>query len=1126
MVTFNNYIQKRKNKNRFKFIIFLTIFLLLKSPVKSFKYFKAFNILSNDLLLISDEGIIKYNTESDTQNLVVSSNLVSESNLEYITFSQFPSNEGGYIICRINEYIYILSEDATVSYGKITLEEIKDQHIELITYTTEDLKKFFIICYINNVMKITTIMHEINLVNFESSEIKYQNWNIITYEDGSIGTISLRSIGCKIINVQTKQNILTCFVSTSDNLCMNAISFDQDNNFTVIDISKHQISNNQIALITVDNSPNKRKSLVCYHDNGKFLCTVYNSETKEWSNIDTELENCNFYQYNRGLKYINDEYFIYCYNSIEKVTFFKLDEEFSSIQFNDEGKCFFNIQECYQIFTSSIVFNKNQNKYSLLFDCSYSNGNVFRISNINNTCHELVKEINISLSNSQLPKTNSYSDNLNYIDFYEFGDIIKGRTNKTKEDIENNLDEIIDEIEIGERYEIEGNDYNIKISPVNLIDTFNSTYVEFSICEQILRNQNKIPENEVLTILQIEIDKLNCNSLTNQVEYAIYNGQKIKLDLSYCKNVNIKVYYEINDPSLINTSMVSYYSELGIDIYNSKDSFFNDICYSYSNTDTDIILKDRVLDIYQNYSLCDNYCEYEEIDIELMIVKCSCKVKTKVNVEISEPIFVEIIEDSFKDSNFGIIFCYNLVFSLENKLKNIGLWIFGFFILCNIILFIIFFIVGIKSIRLFVYKEMRKHKYIAKLEHSSPLKKNKKVKFENVNLNKGDSLFSSQKYNILKENIQKEEKGSFEKFYRVQIKRNTNRSNKTNNNVKKVKIVDNPITIVKLKNRVHKYKNKFYESAKNFSKNNKNENEKNIISFNLETKRKIIESENNTLHKNEIEEDEDKQKCPGYYHLIQIDASNQKNNAPPESKYILDNYDYECAIEYEKRSFCRIYYICLLSYENILNTFFFKSSLEIKPLKLTLFIFSYLCDLALNGLFYFNENISDRYHYNGNNLFWFTLLNNLTIDLTSSLVSYILVKLLDFLIDSKESIEDLFRKHEKKMRKNKKYKVKNTNIIKIYQELKKIYKILKIKIAFYIIFEFLFLLFFLYYITAFCEVYKNTQISWLYDSFISFLISIGVEFFISFLVAIFYIISVKCRFRIMYKIVIFFYGLG
>ena len=279
-------------------------------------------------------------------------------------------------------------------------------------------------------------------------------------------------------------------------------------------------------------------------------------------------------------------------------------------------------------------------------------------------------------------------------------------------------------------------------------------------------------------------------------------------------------------------------------------------------------------------------------------------------------------------------------------------------------------------------------------------------------------------------------------------------------------------------------------------------------------------------HKDEIEENEKNKKCPGYYNLIQINSKNEENNDPPNSLYILDNYDYECAIKYERRHFWRIFYICFLSYDNIINTFFFKTPLEIQSLRSILFIFNFICDSALNALFYLNQNISDKYHYQGDNLYFFTLLNNLTISISSTIFSYVLVKPLNYLNNSKDSIENLFRYHENIMRKDKKYKVSNDDIIKIYKNLDSIYRILKIKIVFYIIIEFLLLLFFFYYITAFCEVYKNTQISWISDSFVSFLMSILFEIAMSFLVASFYMISIKYRFKSLYSIVMFFYNLG
>ena len=738
-----------KNSYNFKLLLFFRIFFLLEVPVISFKYFKAFNILSKDVLLISDEGIIKYNIEPDIRYLIVPISMENPSiTIEYITVNQFSSDYGGYIICRINEYIYLLSEDASISYGNITVSDIHEQYIDLIPYIMSDSKKSFIICYINDQMEVSTILYEVNIPQFEESKVISQKSQKIEYEEGKIAAISLRGIGCKIIDIESKQNILTCFVTSNDNY-MNAISLDQENNFNQIEVNRKYI-NAISSLVTAENGPNKINSLVCFFDNSSLECIKYNSISKEWSNITTFFNGCQFFQHNRGLKYINEEYLVYCYISYKEINYTKLDEEYNIKQFNEDGKCKVNIEYCYTMYSSTLFYNKNENNYSLLTECVFK-GNKFRIININDNCELTIKDLNTTLQtiltpiiieystlissispienslieNSSIYKSTSESisvpvllsiDDLNEIDFYDKGEIIKGKTNQSKEDI--NLDKIIKAIEIGKKYEIDGNGYNIRISPVNLIDTFNSTYVEFSICEQILRKQYNLTKDEIITILQIEIDKLNENALTNQVEYEIYSSDKKKLNLSYCKDVKIKVNYEINNPSLINKTMVSQYSDLGIDIFDSQHSFFNDICYSYDNTENDIILKDRVLDIFQNYSLCDNGCDYDQIDINTMTVICSCQVKNEINVEIAEPVFGTIIQDAFKDSNFGVLLCYNLVFSLDYKTKNIGFWISLSLIIINIILIVVYSIYGIKSIKIYVYSEMRKNNYIVKIDSS------------------------------------------------------------------------------------------------------------------------------------------------------------------------------------------------------------------------------------------------------------------------------------------------------------------------------------------------------------------------------------------------------------------------
>ncbi len=127
------------------------------------------------------------------------------------------------------------------------------------------------------------------------------------------------------------------------------------------------------------------------------------------------------------------------------------------------------------------------------------------------------------------------------------------------------------------------------------------------------------------------------------------------------------------------------------------------------------------------------------------------------------------------------------------------------------------------------------------------------------------------------------------------------------------------------------------------------------------------------------------------YPLILINANNSEKHEIIKSNHILNIYDYDEAIIYDQRSFIRILFIFLISKDNLLNIVFFNPPLELKPLRVCIFIFKYSCDLALNALFYLSKNISDKYHYTGANRLLFSLINNITKSLTSTIISFALL---------------------------------------------------------------------------------------------------------------------------------------
>ena len=111
------------------------------------------------------------------------------------------------------------------------------------------------------------------------------------------------------------------------------------------------------------------------------------------------------------------------------------------------------------------------------------------------------------------------------------------------------------------------------------------------------------------------------------------------------------------------------------------------------------------------------------------------------------------------------------------------------------------------------------------------------------------------------------------------------------------------------------------------------------------------------------------------------------------------------------------------------------------------------------------------------------------------------------------------------MRKDKNYKVNKNKKYKIIEKVKKISSRLKCCIRIFIIIEFIIMIFFYYFVTAFCEVYKKTQSAWLYDFFISFLISFSTEIIVSFIIALFYFLSIRYKIRFVYNIALFLYNL-
>ena len=1162
-------ISKANSNIKRKMIFIFLLFLITK--VQTVQIFKVIYSYERFYFFITQQYIALYNMELDNINTLIEFNdnpiITTEKELEMISVGRFKYNSEPQNLMVIKNYIYSLSNNAF--FCQKTINGIEGYSSQVIPFKCTDSLCYYIIGFINSNKILYLDLYEASLSNCEPNN-KVSSLNI--------NNIGLDYINCQIMKSASYDEVLTCFYRNSNSKDIIASSFSIDmtsknlNNITSLYSSKET---NGAKIIKSILSEDETKAYVCFiNDDNNCDCLIYNIITNEWSNYNTYLNNCLSKLSSLFFDYydITNEFFLYCFESESEINLIKLNKNFELISIDDHN-IYDGIKDCLEYIYSSLIYDSTKITIFSLCDNDF---NVYEIgeytydipttkittikktilttipttliNTIKSTIFEtfpmtriqtteqktiqsnmlttnIISTIIQKLNPSTIIKTSSFKSpsfltstisNLlsSSINHYKENEtiIIQEKSNKTKEEIIGNLNEVMKDYDIGKVYEIFGDEYNIKISPINTNSYKNiSTYIDFSNCENILRASYGLSSSSILTVYQLEIDNKNEQSLINDVEYAVFDENKNQLSLSVCKDEIIEINYQL-DTSKINISKVYYYAELGIDVFNIEHEFFNDICFSYSENGSDMILTDRISDIYENYSVCENNCKYDKVNLTQNTVSCKCTVKTYVDAVVEPPRLYVIIRDSFKDSNVAVIKCFNLVFNYKNKAHNIGFWIFTFLILLHIPFFIQYFASNINPIKTYIFNEMTEFNYIYKI--FNPTKKrinrnnnnNIKIHDSRLSILKSINVDNKKLNGNINKNGQKKKKKNFHRNSKIRINTSINKDEQNNNkfvrkNLKTKTVVYNNIQnspIFKFDNKVYN-QNYIDQKEKNF----REDTDKNLPNYKED---KIILS-------------------PKYYSLINIDANNSKIVESQNSNFLLDTFDFNTAIKYDKRKFCKIFYICILTKENIINIIFFKTPLDLFSLRFCLFIFIYSSDLAFNTIFYSNENISEKYHYKGNSLFIFSLINNLIQSLISSIVSIILVNSFQHMIDSRNHYEDVFKEEEIKMRKNKNYKVNKEIKLKIIDKIRLISSKLKYKIILFIIIEFTFMLFFYYFVTAFCEVYKQTQISWLYDFFLSFLISLAAEILGSLLIAIFYIVSLKYKLKILYQIIIFLYNI-
>jgi len=226
------------------------------------------------------------------------------------------------------------------------------------------------------------------------------------------------------------------------------------------------------------------------------------------------------------------------------------------------------------------------------------------------------------------------------------------------------------------------NNYTITLQRINLHDKNNFCISNYSLnISQVHLDEcyNKILEknNQIENAINLQVD-FRDNS--NGVNYLLYSPDLKKiLDLKVCEDMDVIIdkYVHMND--ILIDKYLTLLSQ-GYNMFNINDKFYTDACTTYTtNFGTDIILSDRILDYY-NVSLPNEYknCDYSSFNLETKIIKCEAKVETDFfssltkYFEVNKKNLLNNFLYMFKDSNFLVIKCYKLFFSVKGQTLNFG----------------------------------------------------------------------------------------------------------------------------------------------------------------------------------------------------------------------------------------------------------------------------------------------------------------------------------------------------------------------------------------------------------------------------------------------------------------------
>ena len=250
----------------------------------------------------------------------------------------------------------------------------------------------------------------------------------------------------------------------------------------------------------------------------------------------------------------------------------------------------------------------------------------------------------------------------------------------------------------------------------NFLDEMNNKTNQFSKidlgeCENYLKDHYHINRN--ISLIIVKFEKMTNNSLERSLQYEVYEPfNKTKLNLSICSNTSIDIYV----PMILSEELNNLYNELkdlGYDLFDEKSDFYQDICTPFKSPNgTDVLLSDRYNYYFNNHeTVCQSNCKFSDYSIESQYLKCECDVSnSKIDTEDVKKFTPKTLYESFYDilkfSNYKVLKCYKLAFSMNSLKINKGSIITIVYFTIYLVFLIIYCIKGINRLKIDLSKKI------------------------------------------------------------------------------------------------------------------------------------------------------------------------------------------------------------------------------------------------------------------------------------------------------------------------------------------------------------------------------------------------------------------------------------